>query len=269
MTIYKILKWPFFGRFMVRWQNPLSPDHKSQWHEITTSGKSGGLLKGLFAKSITHEERATIVLGHPMGKDAKGYFLKSGYADFLRANGFNVLVFDINGFGESTHGNFSYYEDIVAMGKKAVQLTPTVSIGYHGVSLGGQWATIAFTDGNHPYKFAIVESAATTLEDFWINFPVAYSVLRILNVLMPAYRKKIRMVDRIKEVKHLHSLLLIYSYSDELTPVAMGEKFQANSGVETELWTVRNAKHAAIMKSEHKAEYLQKVLEYFTRSLSR
>jgi alpha-beta hydrolase superfamily lysophospholipase len=267
MNIYKILKRPFFGKFMVKWQSPLSPEQKKEWQPISTHSISGGVIKGLFAKSKTIQEKGTIVLGHPMGKEAKGYFIKNGYTDLLRENGYNTVVFDINGFGESTHGNFSFFEDIVAIGIKASELTPDIPIGYHGISLGGQMATIAFADTNHKYSFAIIESAAITLEDFWIKFPMAYKMLRLFNILLPRYRKKVRMIDRIKEAKHLKSLLLIYSKSDKWVPVEMGRKFKENSPVETELWTVDNAQHASIMKSEHRDDYAKKIIEYFDNSI--
>ncbi|GAB3714744.1 hypothetical protein GCM10027592_54750 [Spirosoma flavus] len=267
MMIYKLLKKPFFGNFMVKWRSPLSPEQQRDWKPISVKSKSGGLLTGLFATSKTSQEKGTIVLGHPMGKEAKGYFIKNGYTELLRENGFNTLVFDINGFGESTFGNFSYDEDIVAMSIKAAELTPSIPIGYHGISLGGQMATIAFADPAHTYSFAIVESAATTLEEFWIKFPVAYKTLRLFNFLLPAYQKKVRMIDRIKEAKHLKSLLLIYSKADDWAPVDMGRRFKENSPVKTELWVIDNAKHAAIMKSEHKDEYIKKILDYFNISV--
>jgi hypothetical protein len=43
----------------------------------------------------------------------------------------------------------------------------------------------------------------------------------------------------------------------------MGKIFKTNSSVPTELWTVDNAKHATIMKSDHKTEYEQKIINYF------
>jgi alpha-beta hydrolase superfamily lysophospholipase len=267
MNIYKILKRPFFGSFMVKWRSPLTLEQQKEWQPIYTISNSGGVIKGLFAKSKTAKAKATIVLGHPMGKEAKGYFIKHGYTDLLRDNGFNTLVFDINGFGESTHGNFSYFEDIIAISIKASELTPEVPIGYHGISLGGQMATIAFADANHKYKFAIVESAATTLEDFWIRFPMAYRTLQLFNLLLPGYRKQVRMIDRIKEIKNLKSLLLIYSKTDDWVSVEMGKKFKENSPVATELWIVNNAKHASIMKSDYKDDYTRKILEYFESSI--
>jgi len=266
MNIYKLLKRPFFGNFMVTWRNPLSEQEKKDWKQISAKSKSGGTIFGLFAEAKSNETKATIVLGHPMGKEAKGYFLKNGYTDLLLNNGYNVLLFDINGFGESTHGNFSYYEDIVAIGIKAKELTPDLQIGYHGISLGGSWATIAFADNSHCYDFAIIESAGTTLDEVWRNFPFAHKTLKILNVILPKHRKKFRMVDRIKEAKNLKSILFIYSLSDTLTPMSMGERFQKNCPVKSELWTVAEANHAMIMKSDYNAEYKNKIIDYFDKS---
>jgi alpha-beta hydrolase superfamily lysophospholipase len=107
---------------MVRWQNPLS----AEWQPVAVASKSGATVRGLFAHSQAEAgpAKATIVLGHPMGKEAKGYFLKNGYTDLLRRGGYHVLVFDLNGFGESSQGNFSYFEDIIAIGNAALALTP-------------------------------------------------------------------------------------------------------------------------------------------------
>jgi alpha/beta superfamily hydrolase len=265
--IYKLFKRPFVGSFMVKWRSPLSDVERLQWQKVSVRSKSGGIIQGLFANAIHQPAKATIVLGHPMGKEAKGYFLKNGYADFLRNNGFNTLVFDFNGFGESTNGSFSYFEDVLAIATVAKKLSPGLPLGYHGISLGAQWAIIAFTDVSHPFQFAIIESASATAEEFWINYPAAYKTLKVLNFLLPKYAKKIRPVERIKDVKNLQSMLLIYSYADEWTPVEMGERLQANSAVPTELWTVKKAKHTQIIKSEEQEIYKEKILSYFNASL--
>lgn len=265
--IYKLFKMPFVGSFMVKWRSPLTEDEKTDWQPVSAKSKSGGLIKGLFARARTPDAKATIVLGHPMGKEAKAFFLKNGYTDLLRDNGFNTLIFDFNGFGESTNGSFSYFEDVLAIAAKVPGITPGLPIGYHGVSLGAQWALIAFTDQSHPFKSAIIESASATTEEFWVKYPAAYKMLKVLNFLLPRYAKKIRPVERIKEVKNLQSLLLIYSDTDEWTPVEMGERLKANSPVPTELWTVENAAHTGIMKSAHQEEYKQKILAYFNANL--
>lgn len=265
MLFYQFLKYPFFGRFMVKWRSPLTADQNLQWSRHETKSNSGGNLKILFSKSQATHPKGTIVLGHPMGKEAKGYFIKRGYTQLLLANGFHVVVFDINGFGESSFGNFSFHDDIVAAGLYAKKLMPDLPIGYFGISLGGQYGTLAFTQDHHPYQFAIVESAATSLDEFWKQFRFAYQMLLLLNWLLPRYSKKIKMIDRIKEAKHLKGLLLIYSKTDAWVPVEMGEKFLKNSPVPTELWLVDDAPHAAIMESPHSTAYRAKIVSFLNQ----
>ena len=69
---------------MVKWKNPIPENELNEWQSILVKSKSGGTIKGLFANSKTKEQKATIVLGHPMGKEAKGYFIKRGYTELLR-----------------------------------------------------------------------------------------------------------------------------------------------------------------------------------------
>lgn len=252
---------------MVPWRNPLSEEQQKDWQKVLVKSKSGSAINMMYAKPFADIAKATIVLGHPMGKEAKGYFLKNGYTDLLRSNDYNVVVFDINGFGESASGNFAYHDDIVAVSEKAKEIFGAVPIGYHGISLGGQMAIIAFTDSAHQYDFAIIESAATTLDEYWINFPMAYKALQVLNFILPKYRAKIKMVERIKDAKKLKSILFIYSEKDELTPVEMGERYIKNSTIPADLWVVKNALHAQIMRSVHKEAYENKILQYFDEAV--
>ena len=43
----------------------------------------------------------------------------------------------------------------------------------------------------------------------------------------------------------------------------MGERFKENCSVKSELWTVPDAKHAMMMKSNHNKEYKVKILNCF------
>jgi pimeloyl-ACP methyl ester carboxylesterase len=263
--LYKLLKKPFFGSYMVKWRNPLSEIQKKDWQKIAVKSKSGATIQGLFAKSNSEKAKATIVLGHPMGKEAKGYFIKNGYTDLLRNHNYNVLVFDINGFGESSNGNFSYFEDILAIGFEAKKRSENKPIGYFGISLGGNFASIAFADGSHPYQFAIIESASTTLNEFWKTYPSAYKTLKVLNFLLPKYSKKINMVERIKEAKNLNSILFIYSEKDTWTPLEMGKRYLENCSVPAELYILKNATHANVMKSIDREDYSLKIIDYLDK----
>src|SRR5918993_1700793 len=264
-AFYKIAKKPFFGRFMVRWENPLHDDERQHWNPFTVKSKSGSLLQGLWSPA-NNEAQGTIVLGHPMGKEAKGYFLKNDYRSLYHACSLNVIVFDFNGFGESSHGNFSFFEDVIAVGNFAASQFPSIPLLYHGISLGGQWSTISFTQ-DHMFDFALLESIPTTLEEFWVRYPVAYRFLKLLYLFMPRYAKKVRMIDRIAELKRIWSLLLIYSEQDQYTPVSMGIRFKNKTNVPAELWTVKEGEHAKIIKSGCRIEYQEKLKSYVTACL--
>jgi hypothetical protein len=42
--MYRLIKKPFFGRFMVKWQNPLTPEQQKEWKYLQTQSKSGGTI---------------------------------------------------------------------------------------------------------------------------------------------------------------------------------------------------------------------------------
>ena len=264
MSFYKILKKPFAGRYMVPWINPLNEDEMLDWERLEVKSKSGGTIIGLFART-KKKAKATIVLGHPIGKEAKAYFLKKGFTHLLRENGYNILVFDMNGFSESTIGNFEFHEDIIAISQRAKKLNPNLPLGYHGISLSGQYGIISFTDVDHLFDFAIIESATTTLEEYWRNFPVAYWILRGLAVVMPSYAKKSRSIEQVEKIRRLQSILFIYSHADKLTPASMGERYLKKCRINAEIWTVEKAKHANIVNSIHKEDYQNKIISFFDK----
>jgi len=247
---------------MIPWRNPLTNEQQKHWKPLHFRSKSNAILKGLLATSLQPKPKGVIVMGHPMGKEAKGFFLKNGYTETLRKKGYHVLIFDINGFGESQIGNFNYYEDIIAAGFEAKKHYPNLPLGYLGISLGGQFATIAFAE-THPYEFAIVESAANTLEDFWVQFPFAYNVLKFIYFFVPKYQKQIRMIDRIKSINGLKSLLLIYVENDALILNDAGPKFKVASAVPTRLVLFKDAKHAQLPKSKNRRAYFDLIVSYF------
>ena len=262
--LYKALKYPFFGAFMVKWQNPLTPEQQKDWTPAKINSETGGAIAVLHA-AAGGEPKGTMVLGHPMGKEAKAYFLKRGYTDFYRANGWNVVLFDINGFGESSHGNFFYFDDILAISQYAKNLFPGQPLGYHGISLGAQWATIALANDKNCLDFAILESAATTLDEFWASFPVAHYTLSAMNILMPRLRKKIRMIDRIKEVQYTKRILFIYAENDDWVPLEMGKRYQKNCSAPSELYVVPDARHAEIGRSAHREAYFSTLLRFIEK----
>ena len=130
-AFYKALKKPFFGQFMVPWKNPLPDQEYAQWKRFDLSSKTGANIRAIYKAAAN--ARGTVVLGHPMGKPAKGLFLKNGHAQRLIEKGFNVMLFDTNGFGESTMGSFNFYHDKEAVAKK--EITRRQHLGLDAISV--------------------------------------------------------------------------------------------------------------------------------------
>jgi pimeloyl-ACP methyl ester carboxylesterase len=87
--VHRVLRKPFFGRFEVPWQFPRDAS-ESRWERITFAGAKGARLSGLIGRADS-PPIGSLVLAHPMGKAAKGFWLRHGHADLFRRAGFNVL----------------------------------------------------------------------------------------------------------------------------------------------------------------------------------
>jgi pimeloyl-ACP methyl ester carboxylesterase len=86
------------------------------WQRVSIPSPTGATLVGLVAEA-EGDPAGTLVLAHPMGKAAKGFWLRHGHAELFRRAGFHVLVFDFNGFGESEAVSFDYPSDALAAGR--------------------------------------------------------------------------------------------------------------------------------------------------------
>ena len=221
-ALHRLLRKPFFGRFEVPWVWPDGEDPKS-WERVSFANPSGANLSGLWGQA-QGSAIGTLVLAHPMGKVAKGFWLKQGHANLFRRSGFNVLVFDANGFGESTASSFDYPADILAAGLWAQSRTPNLNVGLVGASFGAGWGLCALARDGNPYKLAVLEAVFPTLPEFWKHYPAAHAVLKMSQVLWPAMERKLRPESEAAKVLGHPDVLLIYGDKDKFTPPDHGER---------------------------------------------
>ncbi len=245
MLLYRLLKTPFFGRYRKPWAFPQA-ENARDWQRLTIPSGSKARLAALFGASLARPVFGNVLLAHPMGPDAKGFFLRDGHARFLRENGFNVLLFDFNGFGESQEGDFSYMEDVLAAGRELRDLAPGLPTAVVGTSFGGAWAICALSRKGHGFSAAVIEGAFTTLKEYWGRFPVANLVLSVLSVLLPKLEQSLRPITQIQAIQGLRRVLFVYGESDRWTPIEMGQRlFKACNLSESDrfLWKMPEAKH--------------------------
>lgn len=221
-TLHRILRKPFFGRFETPWIWPQEEEQQS-WERVSFGNPSGASLAGLWGPA--HGEAiGTVVLAHPMGKAAKGFWLKHGHARLFRRSGLNVLAFDANGFGESTAASFDYPADILSAGLWAQTRTPELNVGLVGASFGAGWGLCAMAREGSPFKVALLEAVFPTLPEFWKHYPVAHAVLKVSQIVWPGMERKLRPEGEAPKVLGNPSVLLIYGDRDKYTPPEHGQR---------------------------------------------
>lgn len=204
-----------------------------------------------------------------MGKSAKAFWLRYGHADLFTQHGYNVLIYDANGFGESKGFSFDYPSDVVAAGLFAQQKTPTLKVGLVGASFGGAWGLCSLAQANHPYKMAIFEGVFPTLPEFWKHYPLAHAVLQASNILMPKINRELNPLRKSGQIQHQPPILLMYSESDIYTPPTFGHRLKSALEPHTQvaMHTFTNAEHTHIYRDapEH---YQQVVLPFLAQCLT-
>ena len=263
-SIFRLLKQPFFGRFMVQWRNPLDMDFT--WLKDSIKSKTGANIVVWSHRS--QNSIGTVVLAHAMGKGAKGDFLKTGYANHLIRSGFNVVTFDFNGFGESTMGNFNYYFDLFGVRDYALQKFPGRPLFLHGISFGANWGTLALKEEDNSFEAAILESGATNLPEFWIHYPLAHKLLKAFYFFQPRYERKADFERCLSSTKNCKEILFLVAEPDIYTPLSMAERMQASANILSRILVFHKADHALSIKSDPE-RYMRETTAFFTKHARR
>lgn len=222
MILYRLLKTPFFGKYRVHWKFPAS-ENPENWKRLEIQSDSKAKLTALFGESNIKPAVGNVIMAHPVGKEAKGFFIKNGHASFLRDRGFNVMVFDFNGFGESEEGNFDYPADILAAGNEIQKIVPELPVALIGASFGAGWSICALSRG-HNFSTVVIEGCFTTLAEYWQRYPFAHFVLKILSKVKPELEKSLRSIAQISTIKNQPKMLFVYGEDDNVTPTDMGTR---------------------------------------------
>ena len=221
-VVHRVLRKPFFGRFEVPWRWPRGAD-EAAWERVSFAGAGGAELSGLWGVA-EGDPRGTLVLAHPMGKAAKGFWLRYGHAELFRRSGFHVLAFDANGFGESEAASFDYPSDILAAGLWAHERYLDLPVGLVGASFGAGWGLCALARPGSPFRAAVLEAAFPTLPEFWRHYPAAYAALRASQVMWPGLERGLRPELEAGRVVGAPPVLLVYGDADRYTPPEHGER---------------------------------------------
>lgn len=259
---YRQLKRPFFGRYMRPWRWPAGVE-REPYAPVTVRARNGAQLAALVRRARPARSAGVLVLAHPMGLAAKGFWLKHGHADAFAAAGFDLVSFDFNGFGESELDDFDYPGDLLAVGEFAREHFAPAPVSVVGASFGAMRALEAASTPEAPFASVVAESVAPTLPDFWRHYPVPYAVLMASRWIYPPWERRLRPVACLERLRRPIPVLLIHSRADVYTPPAHGdviERVLAGRAPVTRL-VVDGAEHTHALRDARDA-YLAAVLPF-------
>lgn len=264
--LHRILRKPFFGRFEVPWTWP-DAGEEAKWERVELRSGNGARLAGLWGPA-QGEAMGTLVLAHPMGKAAKGFWLRHGHAALFRRSGFHVLLFDANGFGESEPRSFDYPSDILAAGQWAQARHPALPVGLVGASFGAGWGLCSMAREGSPYRAAVLEAAFPTLPDFWRHYPVAYATLRASQVVWPAMERRLRPELEATKVRGRPAVLLVYGDQDIYTPPEHGRRLlrALESATDAQMCVIPGIGHTYAYRDASEA-YVGRVIPFLAGAL--
>jgi pimeloyl-ACP methyl ester carboxylesterase len=255
---YRLFKKPFFGRFVRPWRWPENVE-QSQWRRLSVASASGATISALLAPAHTAQAK---------GVAAKGFWMKHGHAELLRQAGYHVMLFDLNGFGESTSSSMDYPLDVLAAGLALQGQYPDLPVAVLGASMGAAMSLCAMAQPAHPFKVAVLESAFPTLLHFWSRYPIPKLGIQLSKLLYPAGERSLRPTYAAQRLVGRPELLMIYGEADEFTPVRDGKLLlQALQGkTATEFWQVPGAEHTHAYAAQPQ-DYAQRVVGFLDKHL--
>lgn len=263
--VLRQLKKPFFGRFMRPWRWPQGVPQEP-YERAHVASRTGARL-ALLVRTAPQRARGVLVLAHPMGLSAKGFWLKHGHADAFAAAGFHVIAFDFNGFGESESTDFDYPGDLLAVGRYASERFPELPVSAVGASFGAMRALEVLAEPDVPFAGIVAEAVAPTLPDFWKAYPVPYVLLQASRVLYPSWERKLRPAAAVARLARPLPILLIHSRTDPFTPPEHGDAIAAAAAPHAaiERLVVDGAEHTHAFR-DARERYLESVVGFLERA---
>lgn len=210
-----------------------------------TFEREGGIIRGLH---VDNGAKTAVVLVHPYRHEAKDFFIDSGHVELYRAFGADIVLFDMNGFGQSDDIDNLLFLDVEAVTKQLVATDRYHKIIVHGVSLGGAMA-ITGLERTQVDAIVIENTMDDALSYLKVRKPMMYWAMKLLSILSPESLHKIHYSKEVARLSHIPAIDLIYGHQDELSTVAMGKILLANAPKHASMHCFEGA-HLEIIKTD-------------------
>jgi len=225
-------------------------------HYITHLDKS---ICVLYKSNINATAKYVVVLAHPYLNEAKKFFLSKGHADMYVQLGFDVVLFDFNGFGESSFVDFNYCEDVFLVANFVSSKFPNRRMIGHGISFGASHIITYSTKAENKFCKIVVENCLdSNLSYYKKRNKKLYWLSKILMFLLPNLNKDHDYLDKIGRLQNIEETLFIYNSADELTTLDMGFEMVNRCNSDSKFFKAKG-KHLQALEI-NREEYIQQIL---------
>ena len=240
------------------------------------SSSDGIKLKGWFIKGNGKGRVPTVIICHGLGANRSDF---TELAAGLSRNGYNTLLFDFRGHGESERkaSSFGYLEQRDLLGAiryiKERKDVDAEEIAVYGFSMGGAVAVLTAAETSD-IKGVIADSSFTTLREQGERLfkgsllPSSIFLRPITWMYELSFRLdagKVAPIDRIHDISP-RGVMIIGGGEDEQMPSSDAMRLFAAAGEPKELWLIPGAVHGGTVYMAGD-EYRKRVLRFLDTHL--
>lgn len=214
------------------------PEHLRH-RAVRFEGNTGADVRGTW---FPHEApRGAVVLVHPDRRYASHWFIREGWVDALHANGFETLVFDLPGYGESRGGSTYFHEDVEAAARFAQHWGGGLPVHVVGSSLGAFAAANASPRLDFVHSL-ILESPYPSFHDWYAGARWERLAMRAFDAAFPTTGALLHADRNLARAAVRGRILVAAPALDEVTPAALSKRV-ADANPRAEWLAVEGARH--------------------------
>ncbi len=252
------------------------------WQRVMVPSSDGTELRGTYIEDAGNTRKAVILL-HGLYQNRS---MCIPYVDMYRQMGYNVLLIDLRGHGESggdrTDWGIHDIEDLNSWVDFLKAKNPAMQIGMHGISLGAAMALIySGSDEGQEMKFYVADSSYGNLlglgRDKLMTYTGDERLVLGMDILNPFFQgalffhdqKLLRDIDPLCRVEKMTSpVLFLHGGNDTLVPASVAEELlEASHSANKQLYIFKGAGHTMEMATngpayrEHVQNFVRNVVQ--------
>lgn len=137
------------------------------------------------------------ILGHPVSKKGKYFFTEGERIKHYLKKGYNVVIFDFNGFGESDRIDLFYWQDSMAVIQYVIEHYKPVHLILHGCSFAS-FQVIPSIKFLPKGSSVVLENTSLSLYDYWEKWFITRNAVVLCEFLSIQGAKDMNVIEVLK-----------------------------------------------------------------------